>query len=144
MSNKSLILVIIQFSSFLFFAVAGDLFATSYLLGIQILGLLLGLWGIVAMKYGNFNIQPEVKISANLVSVGPYKIIRNPMYSGLLLFFGISILANFGYIRLVVFVLLAIVLLLKINMEESFLTQRFGEEYVSYKKKTFRLIPFVF
>lgn len=144
MSSKSLVLVIIQFASFLFFGLVGNIFASGYLLVFQIIGLLIGLWGIITMKMGNFNIQPEVKSHAILVSSGPYKIIRNPMYTGLLLFFGISVTTNFSILRFAVFVILAIVLVLKIVMEEKFLEQKFGEKYVSYMKKTYRLIPFVF
>lgn len=151
MSNKSKILVFIQFSSFAFFAIAGSLFTNNYWLLLQILGLLLGFWGIIVMKMGNFNIQPEVKHRANLVSKGPYKMIRNPMYSGLLLFFGISVLVNFNWdkitfslIRLTVFGLLLIVLIMKIYMEEQFLTEKFGKDYINYKAKTHRLIPFIY
>ena len=144
MSKKSLILVIIQFSSFLFFGLVGNLFATKHLLALQIAGLIIGIWGIVVMKLGHFNIQPEVKNQAQLVLTGPYKIIRNPMYLGLLMFFGLSLFSKFDYLRLFVFLILTTVLILKIVMEETFLTKRFGEVYLNYKKKTYRLIPFVF
>ena len=151
MSKKSLFLVIIQFSSFAFFAVAGSLFTPNYWLIAQIIGLLIALWGVLAMKMGNFNIQPEVKHHANMVSSGPYKIIRNPMYTGLLLFFGISVLVNFttetfvfSISRVLVFFILAFVLIMKITMEETFLTEKFGESYINYKKKTYRLIPYIY
>ncbi len=144
MSKKSLILVIIQFSSFAFFGLTGGLFAKGILLAIQILGLAIGLWGVLAMKIGNFNIQPEVKHSSVFVSRGPYKIIRNPMYTGLLIFFGVSVLSNFNYLRLGVLIALTTVLVLKIFMEEQFLAARFEKEYIVYKKKTYRLIPFVY
>lgn len=144
MSKKSLILVIIQFASFLFFGVTGGLFTTGILLILQIIGLAIGFWGIIAMKMGNFNVQPEVKSYAKMVTSGPYKIIRNPMYTGLLLFFGISVFANFTFLRLAVLLILGLVLILKIFMEEGFLEKKFGGSYVAYKKKTFRLIPFIF
>ncbi|MEE9348414.1 MAG: isoprenylcysteine carboxylmethyltransferase family protein [Flavobacteriaceae bacterium] len=144
MSTKSLLLVIIQFSCFVYFAFAGNLVTSNLWLMLQLLGLLLGLWGIVVMKMGNFNVQPEVKNSANLVVKGPYKLIRNPMYSGLLLFFGISVVVNFEISRFVVYVILATVLILKIYMEEGFLSEKFGKEYKTYKEKSFRLIPFVY
>lgn len=151
MSTKSKILVYIQFSSFAFFAIAGRLFTANYWLIIQILGLLIGLWGVAAMKMGNFNIQPEVKSQAIMVSKGPYKIIRNPMYAGLLLFFGISVFVNFNekylffsLLRIVVFIVIFIVLLTKIYMEEEFLTHKFKNSYIEYKKATYRLIPYLF
>ncbi len=151
MSNKSQILVLIQFSSFAFFAIAGSLFTRDFWLILQLIGLGLGGWGVLAMKMGNFNIQPEVKTNAIMVSSGPYKIIRNPMYSGLLLFFGISVFGNFdfdnltySFIRLSVFILLTAVLIMKIYMEEAFLTRKFGTKYTTFKEKTYRLIPFIY
>ena len=121
MSKKSLLLVIIQFSCFTFFAFNGVLDTSNWLIYLQILGFLIAVWGVLAMKLGNFNVQPEVKPIAKMVTKGPYKIIRNPMYTGLLLFFGVAIISNFTYLRLLVFLLLATVLVLKIFMEESFL-----------------------
>ena len=136
--------MIIQFVSLAFFVMHGNMFASGFWLGLQIIGLMLGLWGILAMRLKNFNVQPEVKATANLVSSGPYKILRNPMYSGLLLFFGIALFTNFNLLRLVVFIALTISLILKIVMEEGFLTEKFGDKYLIYKKKTYRLIPFIF
>lgn len=144
MSTKSKVLVIIQFSSFIYFIVDGSVFAFDYLLIIQILALSLSLWGITSMRYGNFNVQPEVKKNAQFISKGPYKIIRNPMYAGILLFFGIAVINKFNFIRLLVLLLLIISLLLKIFYEEKFLTERFGNIYLDYKKKTTRLIPYIF
>jgi protein-S-isoprenylcysteine O-methyltransferase Ste14 len=144
MSTKSLVLVIIQFSSFLYFGVDGSVFAFNYLFIIQILALGLGFWGINTMKYGNFNVQPEVKEHAQFISKGPYKIIRNPMYAGLIIFFGISVINKFNLIRLFVWLLLDTSLILKIYAEEIFLTERFGNIYLDYKKNTSRLIPFIF
>ena len=144
MSKKSLVLVIIQFSSFAFFGLIGGLFAKGVFLAIQILGLAIGLWGVLVMKLGNFNIQPEVKQNAVFISKGPYKIIRNPMYTGLLIFFGISVGYNFSFLRLGVLLALASSLLLKIFMEEQFLVDKFKTEYLNYKKETYRLIPYIY
>lgn len=96
------------------------------------------------MKIGNFNIQPEVKHNAVFIKKGPYRIIRNPMYFGLITFFGAMIIYDFKPINLFFYISLCIVLLLKIGMEEAFLKQRFGEQYIQYTKKSFRLIPYIY
>lgn len=144
MSKKSLVLIVIQFSCFAFFAYSGVFTRASWLFYMQLIGFTIAVWGVLVMKLGNFNVQPEVKNIAKMVTKGPYKIIRNPMYSGLLLFFGSSVIANFSYLRLFVLLLLATILIFKIFMEESFLEERFGSTYIDYKKDTYRLIPFLF
>ncbi len=144
MSTKSLILVILQFSCFAFFLFTGGLIADNYWIIIQIIGFIISVWGVLAMKLGNFNVQPEVKINAQFKSIGPYKYIRNPMYVGLILFFSASVISNFSYLRLSVFTILIIVFLAKIKLEEQFLSERFGEIYMEYKNKTYRLILFIY
>ncbi len=145
MSTKSLILVIIQFSAFAFFAYDGFMAkSTSLLFYIQILAFIFSIWGVLAMKIGNFNIQPEVKSTAQFVTSGPYKIIRNPMYTGIIVFFAISAITYFSPLRLGIFLCLLVALLMKIFMEEKFLTQRFGNDYQEYMSETYRLFPYLF
>ncbi len=84
------------------------------------------------------------KISSQLVTNrGFYKTIRHPAYLGTLLYaVGILVLfANWGSVF--GFVLFLIVLLHRINLEENFLSQHF-QEYSSYRKNTWRLIPYIY
>jgi len=144
MSKKSLILVIIQFACFGFFIFIGGMVSKNNWIAIQVIGFIISVWGVIAMKIGNFNVQPEVKPSAKFITNGPYKFIRNPMYSGLILFFGASIISNYSHLRLTIFVLLIYVFLEKIKLEEQFLFDRFGDDYLKYKKNSYRLIPFIY
>ena len=144
MSKRSLILVIIQFSSFAYFLFSGKFIGKDLWLLVQIIGFVISVWGVLAMKLGNFNIQPEVKLTAHFVTNGPYKYIRNPMYTGLIIFFGAAVISNYSYINLSVFTILVIVLLEKIKLEEKFLVQKFGNRYIKYLNTTFRLIPKVY
>jgi len=144
MSNVSKTLVFIQFFCLLFLLIQGEILAKGFLLAFQIFGIVLGIWAIWVMKIGNFNIQPELKKNAVLVNSGPYKIIRNPMYTGLILFFGSGLATSFYILNFLIFLLLVLVLLLKINREEKYLTLRFGEDYLAYKNRTNRLFPYLF
>ncbi len=96
------------------------------------------------MRIGRFNIQPEVKTEAKLITKGPYKLIRNPMYSGLLLVFGAGLFESFQLIEVSVFVILTVVLLIKIKLEEKYLLLKFGERYSDYKKTSSRLLPYIY
>lgn len=118
--------------------------ASGIFLAIQVFGIFLSLWSIWVMKMGHFNIQPELKKNAVMVKTGPYKIIRNPMYSGLIIFFAAGIANSYDFLDLLVFLSLVIIFLFKIYSEERFMTLRFGNAYVDYQKRTFRLVPYIF
>jgi protein-S-isoprenylcysteine O-methyltransferase Ste14 len=45
----------------------------------------LGLWTLSANHPGNFNIRPEPKVLGHLVTTGPYRWVRHPMYGAVLL-----------------------------------------------------------
>lgn len=75
---------------------------------------------------------------------GVYAYIRHPAYLGtLLLIIGVS----WMFITHIGMLLLAPAIMfvgLRIKTEEEMLTRHFGEAYISYKKSTKKLIPFVF
>lgn len=144
MSKYSLLLVIAQF------ALIGLLVWNSKVILweplpiiTQFIGIGIALWGVLTIKIGNFNVQPEVK-STVLITKGPYRLLRNPMYTGIILVFLPSVILNNNLLLRVCYFLLIVVLLLKVYREEQLLQKSFGGNYVSYKKKTWRLIPFIF
>ncbi len=143
MSLKSVILVILQIIAMIFLVIANNPIAIGFGLILQIIGVAIGLWGILTMRIGNFNIQPEVK-SVTLITSGPYRWIRNPMYLAVILFYATIVVQNFSWMNGIVFIILLITILLKIYSEEEFLDERFGEEYANYKMKSKRIIPFIY
>ncbi len=143
MSKKSLILVIIQILTMVYLLIFNTPFFIGLGLVFQALGIFSGIWGILTMGIGNFNIQPEVK-SNSLITAGPYNWIRNPMYLAVILFYATIVVQNFSWMNGIVFIILLITILLKIYSEEEFLDERFGEEYANYKMKSKRIIPFIY
>ncbi len=143
MSKKSLILVIIQILTMVYLLIFNTPFFIGLGLVFQALGIFSGIWGILTMGVGNFNIQPEVK-SVTLITSGPYKWIRNPMYIAIILFYIPIVIQNFNWINGSVFIVLLITILLKIYSEEQLLKERFGDKYLEYKRKTKRLIPSIY
>jgi protein-S-isoprenylcysteine O-methyltransferase Ste14 len=82
-----------------------------------------------------------IRKSHSLVTHGPYRWVRHPLYSvGLLLFLGLSLLAANWFIALVVLGG-APILALRTRIEEARLIERFGDEYREYMKTTGRYLP---
>ena len=142
-SPKSLVLVGAQLLCLAYLLVSGPWFASLEWVGLEIVGLYLGAWAIYTMKLRNLRIAPEVARGARLVTTGPYRFIRHPMYSAVLLITVSLVLSRFTVARLTIWTMLSAVFLAKLQHEEVLLAKRFWE-YTTYQRRTKRLVPFVF
>ena len=137
-------LVAIQLLSLGLIALSGPLFAANpALLLLEGAAGLLGLWAIGTMGIGNFNVTPDVKHRARLVTGGPYRYIRHPMYTALLMGSLSLVLDAFSLLRLALWLVLFVDLLVKLNYEERLLSQEL-EGYSTHIQRTKRLIPFLY
>ena len=83
-----------------------------------------------------------LKATQKLVVEKPYSYCRNPLYFGLInFFFGISILIGSPSSLVMVFIFSAIILVYIKLIEEKELEQRYGNDYLEYKKVPPLLIP---
>lgn len=103
----------------------------------------LGLWTLVHNRPGNFNIRPEPKASGQLVTGGPYRYVRNPMYTAVLLFAAAEVLAYADLWKILCWLALALVLLAKAILEERGLREQHAG-YAGYAKRVRRFIPGLF
>ncbi len=89
----------------------------------------------------NWSGTVTVKQDHTLISGGPYSVVRHPIYSGFLLAALGTAIYN-GQVRsLVAIALAAGVTLQKIYLEEKFMTEQFGAQYLEYTREVKRLIP---
>jgi len=111
-------------------------------LGLTILGVAFAIWARSALG-ANWSAAVTVKENHAFVQRGPYRLVRHPIYAGLLLaMLGTAVV--YGEAGCFVAVVLAFVgWWLKARMEEQFMTQQFGEDYRRYQSNVRQLIPFV-
>jgi protein-S-isoprenylcysteine O-methyltransferase Ste14 len=107
-----------------------------------VLSVITGLLAVVNMRLSNLNIVPTLKDKHQLVTYGIYRFIRHPMYTSVLLFCLAFTLTNLHSLSLLIMLVLFIDLILKSNVEETLLTERFNT-YHDYKNKTGRFLPFL-
>lgn len=142
-SLKTAIPVFIQFLCIGILAVTGKLKPENiYLLILLISSFALALWAMIIMKF-YFNAAPEVLEGATLQTGGPYRLIRHPMYTSLLLLGAAWLINDFTYFRLIIFLVLLINQIIKLSYEEKLLTEKFPS-YTEYKKTTKKIIPYIY
>ena len=109
---------------------------------ITILGLGFAVWARIHLGR-NWGSRPGIKVDHKLIRTGPYRFVRNPIYTGIL--FGYAgtaiVIGELWAFVLILFVL--VVFLGKIHAEEKFLLEEFGEDYLQYRKEVKALIPYL-
>jgi protein-S-isoprenylcysteine O-methyltransferase Ste14 len=105
------------------------------------LGLGIRVWAIATLGRA-FRTTVEVDPGQTVVSSGPYRWVRHPSYSGLLMIVtGCGLAAGNGLALAVCAVLPLPALLRRIQVEEAELTGVLGDRYRAYQAQTKRLIP---
>lgn len=105
--------------------------------------ILLGSWTLLHNRPGNFNIRPEPKASARLITDGPYRYARHPMYTAVLLFGAAEVVAYADAWKIAAWIALALVLYSKAGLEERGLRVQFPG-YAGYCTRVSRFIPYLF
>ena len=119
--------------------------SAAYYLGIiiMVLGIVIRQWAIAVL--GRFFSRTlRVQKGQTVVEIGPYRYVRHPSYTGALIFFvgfGLA-LQSWGAVLALV-PIFAVAYGYRIHTEEKLSIGELGEAYVSYARRTKRLIPYV-
>jgi protein-S-isoprenylcysteine O-methyltransferase Ste14 len=112
-------------------------------LGLVIAGAGLAVWSRLVLAR-NWSGAVELKVGHELVERGPYRFMRHPIYTGLLVMFLGTALVRGTAQALGACTLFLAVHLWKLRAEEALLAQRFPGAFAAYKARTKALVPFVF
>lgn len=139
----SLGLVTVQLVCIAALLLGGNVLAAPPWVFLQVAGLALVSWAVLTMRPQPVTPWPEVPRGARLVTRGPYRWVRHPMYTGVLCLTLAWVLDDVTWGRAAVWLTLLACLLVKLEYEERLLARRFPE-YAAYRKRTKRLIPYVY
>lgn len=116
----------------------------------RFLGFILLIPGFVLMQMAEkhlgkqFSIEVTLQKDHTLIQDGPYRFIRHPRYLGVLAFFtGISVVFQ-SLFSIFLVVMLCVIIMWRVYAEEALLFQEFGKEWEAYRKKSWRIIPFLY
>ncbi len=99
-----------------------------------ICGLIVSGAAVVKFKRAGTTVRPD-RAASTLVTAGPYRVCRNPMYLGLaVLSLGVAIADQSLWTLIALALVVTLIQRRVIEPEEAFLEKRFGAEYLSYKR----------
>jgi protein-S-isoprenylcysteine O-methyltransferase Ste14 len=104
-------------------------------------GMALLIWARQSLG-SNWSQIVSAKQGHELVTSGPYRTVRHPMYTGgLIACIGSAIVVGGGFVFLLI--LLGLIFLWRVGAEDRLLAQQFPDEFPDYARRTKALIPFV-
>ncbi len=116
------------------------LFSTEpWVITLQVAAALLMVWA--RMTFGVRSFHPDAKpTDGGLVTSGPYRYIRHPIYAAICMFAWAGVLAHLSPLTIFLGFLSTVGVLVRLRCEETLLTERYPE-YRDYSAHTKRLLP---
>ena len=139
--SQSALLILVL--SILYLLISGNLLSWSpIVIAGQLLAILLAVWARRTFSAAQFSIHAE-PIKSSLLSAGPYRFIRHPMYAAALLLLWTSILGHVSPLNAGIGLLVTAVIFVRMITEEQLL-QSYYPDYGAYAGRTKRIIPFIY
>jgi protein-S-isoprenylcysteine O-methyltransferase Ste14 len=121
----------------------GRMFASAGVV-LFVAGLILRWWAIITLGRF-FTVDVTIEKDHELVERGPFRIVRHPSYTGVLLaFVGLALSLRNWAALLVILLPIGAAFIHRMNVEEDALSCALGPRYAEYMKRTKRLVPFVY
>jgi len=110
-------------------------------IGLQVAAFLLMVWARITFGVRSFHYAAN-PTEGGLVTTGPYRYMRHPIYAAILLFVWTGIAVNLSAVSVTLGLVSTAMVCLRILFEEALVRQRYPE-YADYARRTKRVIPFV-
>jgi protein-S-isoprenylcysteine O-methyltransferase Ste14 len=136
------VILLIRLGAFRGHGLNTDPWRTSVGLVLFALGLGFAIWARIHIGR-NWGLPMTQKNEPELVTSGPYHIVRHPIYSGILVA-GAGTAVALSWLWLTAVALAGIYFLYSATVEEHDMTEQFPDTYPVYKRSTRMLVPFIF
>ena len=139
--NILCLLSVFIFNYFNLFKLFNNPFTAFVGIVLMLLGLFFRIYAVITLRE-YYTRTLKTITNQKIIAKGMYKFIRHPGYLGLILIWiGAGVSSN-NYLALIIISILTIsVYQFRIINEEKMLIEAFGDEYIKYKKNTWRLLP---
>ena len=108
---------------------------------VQVLAALLMIWARVTFGRRSFHATAN-PTEGGLVTTGPYRYIRHPIYAAIIYFAWAGVLSHISFLSIALGLCLILGLSVRIVLEEHLVRERYPE-YETYAARTKRIVPFV-
>jgi len=105
-------------------------------------GMLLSVWARLHLGR-NWSGLVTIKEGHELITSGPYALVRHPIYTGLLMAFLGTAVAIGDWRGLLALAMATVALWRKLRFEERWMRQEFGDAYAAYSRRVAALVPFI-
>ena len=139
----SLLPLVFVVAAIVVLAVTGNLFASSpFVIASQVAAVALNVWARRSFRKGTFRVSAAPG-GTSIITRGPYRVIRHPMYSAVLLFVWAAVVSHLSVLTLAIGIAVTVVVIARVIAEERLLRARYPE-YHNYTLTTRALVPYVF
>jgi protein-S-isoprenylcysteine O-methyltransferase Ste14 len=123
-------------------AMRGIFSSSPFIISVQVVAFLLLLWARVTFGRRSFHVVAN-PTEGGLVTSGPYRYIRHPIYAAFCLFIWAGLVGHWSWSTGAVGGLVLASAVVRIICEEALVTARYPD-YAQYKATTWRMIPYVY
>jgi len=112
-------------------------------LAVEAFGLFLAIWARRVLG-SNWSGEISIKVEHQLIRSGPYKLLRHPIYTGLLAMYVGTAVVSGEWLAMIGLAMAVFAYWRKIRLEEENLSMGFRAEYEAYCRDTWALVPWVY
>jgi protein-S-isoprenylcysteine O-methyltransferase Ste14 len=138
----AVVIILIRVGAFRHHGITTDPWRAGIGLVLFAAGLGLAIWARLNIGR-NWGSPMTQKVDPELVTSGPYRLVRHPIYSGILLA-AVGTAVALSWVWLIAVALAGIYFGYSATVEERFLAEQFPDTYPAYRRSSKRLLPFIY